>query len=60
MNFTNKQKLYLNVFLLFVGAFLLTTLFIQGFKTNHFKPFKIVIVGFGVFLALKNIKKYNT
>ena len=59
MKFTNKHKLYFNVFLLFGLAYLLTTIILKGLKTNDFNYIRIFINAFLIFLTIKSIKKYN-
>ncbi len=59
MNFTNKHKLYLNVFLLFVFVYMLASKVIQGFKTQDFSYMRIGINALLLVFTIKNIIKYN-
>ena len=60
MNFSNQQKLYFNVILLFLFTFFLASKIISGFKSNNFDYFRIVI-GFIllIFCVLSVIKYAN-
>ncbi len=59
MNFTDKHKLYFNVFLLFVLTYLLTAKLLNGFKTQDFDYLRIVFYIVFIGLSIKNINKHN-
>ena len=60
MNFTNKQKLYFNVTLLFIFTYLLTSKIMRGFKTQDFDYFRIGLNVLIIAFTIKSIIKYNT
>ena len=60
MNFTNKQKLYFNVLLLFVFTYFLTSKIMYGFKTQDFNYLRIALNVIIIAFTIKNIIKYNT
>lgn len=59
MNLTNKHKLYLNVLLLFVFAYMLTSHVITGIKTQDFNYLRIAILIFLNISTILRIIKYN-
>jgi phosphoglycerol transferase MdoB-like AlkP superfamily enzyme len=59
MNITNKHKLYLNVILLFIVAYMLTSLIIGGLKTQNFNYLRIAILVFLSISTILRIIKYN-
>lgn len=59
MNFTNKQKLFFNVLLLFLFTYFLASKIINGFKTQDFDYFRIVLNIAVIAFSIFNIKKYN-
>jgi hypothetical protein len=59
MNITNKHKLYLNVILLFLFAYMLTTHIIEGFKTQNFNYIRIALLVFLNISTILRIIKYN-
>ena len=59
MNLTNKQKMYFNVFLLFLFSYFLASKVIHGIKTQDFNYFRIGINIVVIFFTIKNINKYN-
>lgn len=59
MTFTNKHKLYLNVVLLFVFAYMLTTNILIGSKTQDFNYLKIGLLVFVIISSILRIIKYN-
>ncbi len=59
MNFTNKHKLYLNVFLLFVFVYMLASKVIQGFKIQDFNYLRIGLLVFLIVSTILRIIKYN-
>lgn len=59
MNFTNKQKLYFNVFLLFVFTYFLSSKLINGYKTQDFNYLRIIVNIAAIFFTIKSINKYN-
>ena len=59
MNFSNKQKMWFNVALLFLFTYLLTSKLIQGFKTQDFNYIRIGINALAIFYTIKSINKYN-
>lgn len=59
MNFTNQQKLYFNVFLLFIFAYLLASKLFKGFRTQDFDYLRIVLNVVIIAFTIKNINKYN-
>ncbi len=59
MNFTNKHKLYFNVFLLFVFTYLLASKIMNGFKTQDFNYFRIGLNTLLIIFTVRNITKYN-
>ena len=59
MNFSNKQKLYFNVFLLFLFTYFLTTKLINGYKMHDFNYLRIIINVLAIFFTIKSINKYN-
>ena len=60
MNFTNKQKMYFNVFLLFIFSYFLASKVIYGIKTQDFNYVRIGLNVIVIFFTIKNINKYNT
>lgn len=60
MNFTNKQKLYFNVLLLFIFTYLLTSKVMRGFKTQDFDYVRIGLNAIIIAFTIKSIIKYNT
>lgn len=59
MNFTNNQKLYFNVALLFVFTYLLTSKLLHGYKTNDFNYIRIGINVLVIGLTIRNILVLN-
>ncbi len=59
MTFTNKHKLYLNVVLLFVFAYMLTSHVLVGFKTQDFNYLRIGLLVFIIISTILRIIKYN-
>ncbi len=60
MNFTNKQKLYFNVILLFIFTYLLTSKIMKGFKTQDYDYIRIGLNAVIIAFTIKSIIKYNT
>jgi hypothetical protein len=64
MNFTDSQKLYFNVFLLFIITFFLASKVITGLKTNDVDYIKIGINMLAIAITIRNIiiinKKINS
>lgn len=59
MNFTNKQKLYFNVLLLFLFTYFLASKIMQGFKTQDFNYIRIGLNVLIIAFTIKSIIKYN-
>ena len=59
MKITNKHKLYFNVLLLFIFAYLLTSKILTGIKTNEFNYLRIIINAVVIFFTIQNINRYN-
>ena len=59
MTFTNKHKLYLNVVLLFLFAYMLTSNVLKGFKTQDFNYIRIGLLVFIIISTILRIIKYN-
>jgi hypothetical protein len=59
MNFSNNQKLYFNVALLFIFTYLLASKVISGFKTNDFNYLRIGINVLLIGLTIRSIIALN-
>lgn len=59
MNFSNNQKLYFNVALLFLFTYLLASKLITGFKTNDFNYIRIGIIVLLIGMTIRSIVALN-
>lgn len=59
MNFSNNQKLYFNVLLLFALTFLFASILISGFKNNNFNYFRIGLYFVAIILTIRSVVILN-
>ncbi len=59
MNFSNNQKLYFNVLLLFILTFFLASKLISGFKTNDFNFLRIGLNILAIVLTIRSVIVLN-